>query len=159
MSDTISNMQINDLTLKVWSMMLGYSLRPCSPDLQRAGSEPFVLGRVVISGAWQGAVTLGCSNGLARRAAATMFGKEPEETDLGEIRDALGELTNMVGGNFKTLLEGDCKLSVPSVCDAIACAEFKPPPTEHLWFDYEAGVVLVNVVRGSGDNTESAPCR
>jgi hypothetical protein len=88
-----------------------------------------------------------------------MFGKEPPEADQGEIRDALGELTNMVGGNFKTLLKGDCKLSVPSVTDAVALAQVDPAPEGHLWFDYEGGVVLVNVVKQGAKPAEATPCR
>jgi chemotaxis protein CheX len=147
MKDAISSAQLHELTERVWSMVLGFRIQPKALDLTRADSEAFVVGRVMISGAWRGAVTLGCSSALARHAAATMFGKPDAEADAGEIRDALGELTNMVGGNFKTLLKGDCKLSVPSVLDTVRLAEVNPSPTEHLWFECEGGMVLVNVAR------------
>jgi len=142
MSDPPGNSKLNEITEKVWSMVLGFRLEPMPFDVKRAESEPLVLGQVVISGAWRGAVTLGCSAGLARLAAAAMFGKLATEADQTEIRDALGELTNMVGGNFKTLLEGDCRLSMPDVKDAVCFQDVLP--AEHHWFDCEGGVVLVN---------------
>ena len=150
MSDPPGNSKLNEITEKVWSMMLGFRLEPMPFDVKRAESEPLVLGQVVISGAWRGAVTLGCSAGLARLAAAVMFGKLATEADQTEIRDALGELTNMVGGNYKTLLKGDCKLSVPNVMDTVPFGAVNPAPPEHQWFECDGGMVLVNVAKGAG---------
>ncbi|EKD42414.1 MAG: hypothetical protein ACD_73C00167G0002, partial [uncultured bacterium] len=45
----------------------------------------------------------------------SMFAMDPGTAGADEIRDAIGELTNMVGGNFKSILEGSCTLSIPSV--------------------------------------------
>ena len=44
-----------------------------------------------------------------------MFGLEPAAAGLEEVRDALGELTNMLGGNLKALLPGPCFLGLPTV--------------------------------------------
>jgi CheY-specific phosphatase CheX len=130
-------------------MVLGFRIQPVKFDAGKAGSQEFVLGKVTITGTWQGAVTLGCSTGLARKAAAAMFGKLPADADAGEIRDALGELTNMVGGNYKTLLKGDCKLSVPNVMDTVPFGNVNPAPPEHEWFECEGGMVLVNVLKAA----------
>ena len=63
-------------------MVLGFRILPVARDPRRGEEQDFVLGKVSISGAWHGAVTLGCSTGLARRAAAAMFGKLPADRDL-----------------------------------------------------------------------------
>jgi chemotaxis protein CheX len=149
MNVDVSSAKINEIAERVWSMVLGLALRPSKCDPARAEASAFVLGRVTISGTWQGSVTLGCSQGLARRAAAAMFGKPPAEAEPEEIRDALGELTNMVGGNFKTLLKGDCRLSVPDVMAVVPYAEVEPAPVEHLWFECEGGLVILNVLEAS----------
>lgn len=149
MNADVTAAKLNEIALKVWSMVLGLSLKPSKPDPARTEAKVFVLGRVTISGTWQGSVTLGCSQALARRAAGAMFGKPASEADASDIRDALGELTNMVGGNFKTLLKGDCRLSVPEVVDVVPYGEIKPVPTEHQWFECEGGVVIVNVLDAS----------
>lgn len=144
MSVEVASARLNEIASKVWAMVLGYKLSPVACDPAR--TDAFVLGKVTISGTWHGSVTLGCSVPLARRAAATMFGKSPGDAEPDEIRDALGELTNMVGGNFKTLLKGDCRLSVPKVLDTVPYGEVVPAPIEHLWFECEGGVVIVNVL-------------
>jgi chemotaxis protein CheX len=145
--------KVNDIAAKVWRTVLGFRLAPVPCDPARAEAEDFVVSTVTISGAWQGILTHGCSTGLARRAAAAMFGKSPEETEPDEIRDALGELTNMVGGNFKTTLQGDCRLSLPSIADAVPYRQVEPVPTCQQWFECEGGVVLLHVARSGADGS------
>ena len=145
MNADVAPAKLNEIAERVWSMVLGLGLTPVKCDPARAAAGEFVLGQVTISGTWQGSVTLGCSAGLARRAAAAMFGKLPAEAEPEEIRDALGELTNMVGGNFKTLLKGECRLSVPNVVGAVPYGEIVPPPIEHLWFECSGGLVILSV--------------
>jgi CheY-specific phosphatase CheX len=144
MNVEVAPARLNEIAEKVWAMVLGLELLPSKCDPAR--TDAFVLGRVTITGTWQGAVTLGCSPLVARHAAAAMFGKRPNEAEPDEIRDALGELTNMVGGNFKTLLKGDCRLSVPKVIDTVPYADVVPAPVEHLWFECQGGVVILNVL-------------
>jgi chemotaxis protein CheX len=44
-----------------------------------------------------------------------MFGLDRKDVDGFQIYDALGELTNMIAGNFKSLLPQPCDLSLPVV--------------------------------------------
>ncbi len=99
---------------QVWGLVLGLDVGagPCPPaDAALAGSVP-------VRGAWQGRVVLRCDPALARLAAARMFGLRPEEVTDEQTRDALGELTNMVGGNLKGLLPGSSSLGLPAVAAA-----------------------------------------
>ena len=146
MKANVAPAKLNEIAERVWSMVLGLKLSPTSCDPARAEARDFVLGKITISGNWRGSVTLGCSPSLARNAAAAMFGKEPGETEPDEIKDALCELTNMVGGNFKTLLKGECRLSVPNVMGTVPYGEVIPPPVEHLWFECPGGVVILSVL-------------
>ncbi|HWP05261.1 MAG TPA: chemotaxis protein CheX [Polyangiaceae bacterium] len=146
MKADVAPAQLNEIAEKVWSMVLGLKLSPVACDPARAEARDFVLGKVTISGGWRGSVILGCTPSLARNAAAAMFGKTPAETEPDEIKDAFGELTNMVGGNFKTLLEGDCRLSVPNVMGTVPYGEVVPPPIDHLWFECAGGVVILSVL-------------
>ena len=50
-----------------------------------------------------------------------MFGAEPGDLSDDEVSDALGELTNMVGGNIKSLLPAPSQLSLPSVAAGESC--------------------------------------
>ncbi len=74
-------------------------------------------GIVQISGGFSGAIHLICGRSVIRAAAAQMFSVEEKELVDDDLRDALGELTNMVGGNVKTLLPGSESLSLPTVIE------------------------------------------
>lgn len=99
---------------EVWASMLGMSLTG-EPEPPPAPGSPTVTGTIEIGGAWEGKVDVRCSEALARRAAAAMFGMAPEDVTEAEIADALGEIANMAGGNLKALLPSGSKLSLPHV--------------------------------------------
>jgi chemotaxis protein CheX len=72
---------------------------------------------VQLSGVWSGAVLLECDRTLAcRLAAAFLSMPEPAEVD-DMVRDVIGELTNMIGGNLKCTLSDGIQLSTPVVVD------------------------------------------
>jgi hypothetical protein len=73
---------------------------------------------VRITGAWEGMVQLVCADVLARPAAAVLFGLEVQTATPDLVHDALGELTNITGGNLKALLPEPCYLSLPAVTPA-----------------------------------------
>jgi chemotaxis protein CheX len=106
---------ICEVTGALWRVVLGLTVQPMSGA--GGSGERFLLGKVAVTGAWNGAVWLSCSPTLARRAAAIMFEVEPTQATEVQIRDALGELTNIAGGNLKALFPGPCSLSVPTVIE------------------------------------------
>jgi chemotaxis protein CheX len=76
---------------------------------------PTYTGIVTIAGAWQGAVVVRCARELAFSVSESMFGIERGEASPDDIRDAIGEVTNMIGGNIKSLLPEPSKLGLPMV--------------------------------------------
>jgi chemotaxis protein CheX len=105
--------QVAEIAGQVWDSFLGLPLVEAgSAD---APTGMVMTGLVAITGAWQGSVVLRCSYEHAVVAAEAMFAAEPGSLDESEIADALGELTNMVGGNIKSLLPEPSALSIPSV--------------------------------------------
>ena len=68
-----------------------------------------------VSGAWTGSVFLSCHTDVATAAAEAMFAADPGSLSSDEVSDAVGELTNMVGGNVKSLLPAPSRLSVPTI--------------------------------------------
>jgi len=72
---------------------------------------------VHLGGAWTGAVLLECSRGLARYLAGRFLLIEPPTEVDDMVRDVLGELTNMIGGNLKCALAEGIQLSTPTVFD------------------------------------------
>jgi chemotaxis protein CheX len=101
----------------VWQSMLGLAVGNAPKQIERQRRPDVMTGCVQITGNWQGAVTLDCSPVLAHKIAGIMFGVDPGDTTLEQTLDAIGELTNIIGGNVKALLPGPCHLSLPVVTE------------------------------------------
>jgi chemotaxis protein CheX len=71
---------------------------------------------VHLAGDWNGAVLLECDQRQACRFAGRFLSMDPPETVDDVVRDVLGELANMIGGNLKCVLTGT-RISMPSVVD------------------------------------------
>src|SRR5689334_6055216 len=110
--------ELTEITERVWASLVEAPLLPRRPGqpAPAPGSRTFT-GCVQITGAWEGAVTVHCSEHLAKLLTAAMFMVDPGDTSAEEVADALGELANMVGGNVKALLPEPCRISLPAVAD------------------------------------------
>ncbi len=73
---------------------------------------------VHMSGAWNGAVLIECNPAEACQFAGHFLGTEAPLVVNDEVRDVLGELANMIGGNVKSALAKGLHLSMPTVTDA-----------------------------------------
>jgi chemotaxis protein CheX len=101
--------------LEVFEMMANVrpTLNP-SPAEAPSGGQTAMVG---MAGALCGMTTIRCTRATAVKLAALMLGEEAGSNPA-SARDALGELCNMVAGNFKakiTSLADACMLSVPTV--------------------------------------------
>jgi chemotaxis protein CheX len=110
--------QITEIAQEVWESFLSLTLlpHPLGPDAP-AITGRHMTGCVAVSGEWTGTVFLACDPELAAAAAEAMFAADPGTLTVDEVSDALGELTNMIGGNIKSLLPAPSRLSVPSVAE------------------------------------------
>ena len=115
----VSEGKIHEMVRSVWDSVLGLELISADGVDIPDGKNRSLTGCIQICGAWTGGVLLDCSAELARKIAAAMFDMDPSETALDEIQDALGELVNMIAGNFKNTLEGSCELSLPAVTQGV----------------------------------------
>lgn len=112
--------ELTEITERVWGSLVEAPLLPRQPGQPgpAPGARTFT-GCVQITGAWEGAVTVHCSEELAKVLTAAMFLVDREDTTPEEVADALGELANMVGGNVKALLPEPCRISLPAVADGM----------------------------------------
>jgi chemotaxis protein CheX len=110
-----SDSELAEVTERVWNSILGLDLAMAENGAEE--NAPFFTGCVQITGEWDGAVTLICPETLARQATSIMFEMEPDEASFEEVQDAVGELTNMIGGNFKVLLPQPSHMSLPAVVE------------------------------------------
>jgi CheY-specific phosphatase CheX len=108
--------QIEQLVVGVWESILNLPI-----ETDAAATPPrdqrMLAACVQISGTWQGAVAVSYGMELAAEAAAIMFATDRDKATPADMQDALGELANMVGGNFKALLPQPCSLSLPAVVE------------------------------------------
>lgn len=113
---TVSEFEVVEVVNAVWQSMLGMEAYDLGPDAELE-EGPFITATVLITGAFEGGVTLQLSSIVGRTLAASMFGMETDEVSADECIDAVGELANMVGGNLKALVPQPAKLSLPSVAE------------------------------------------
>ncbi len=100
---------------EVFELMLGTHLVVEAEPGPDSGLE--ITAMVGLAGLLCGVMTVRCSARSAARMAGKMLGVEAE-TALPEMCDALGEICNMIAGNFKNKIAGlgdGCLLSVPIV--------------------------------------------
>ncbi len=104
---------------RTFQTMLGLKLESVHPKAVTQFPGEHLLGTIGFSGKAEGRVYLRLSPEGARRVAAGVMGMTPEElTDVAEINDAVGELLNIITGNFKSNLCDaglDCRLHTPRV--------------------------------------------
>jgi CheY-specific phosphatase CheX len=62
-------------------------------------------------------VTMSCDDTVARLATAAMLGIEAEAATPAEIRDAIGEIANLMGGQTKMVLGPGSSLGLPLVIE------------------------------------------
>lgn len=93
-------------TVKVFRVMLGCEL--ATPELRwKRDRQPAqeVSGIIEITGPVSGIVVLGISRSAAIRVTETLLGEQVDQINE-LVRDAVGELTNMIAGNAKAELDG-----------------------------------------------------
>ena len=101
-------------TREVFELMLGQQL-----TVPTAGEEPIpeVTAMVGLAGQLCGVLSVRCDNKAAVLMTSKMLGVELDKVGA-EVSDALGEVCNMVAGNFKNKIAGlaeGCLLSPPTV--------------------------------------------
>lgn len=122
---------IHDIAQVTFGSVLGFDVELGDPFRAPRGTHATLAGVVQISGEWDGAVALQVSVPFARQAAVAMLGIELDAVNTADQRDALGELANIVGGNFKALLPEPCRLSLPVVIEG-ADYELRLPGTAQV---------------------------
>jgi chemotaxis protein CheX len=118
----IENLFIEELTAAtrdVFKTMVFQEVEASSPvtgDALRPGAN--VVGTVAFAGKTSGLVVFYSTMDTAQMITASMLGIEPASVN-GELHDAIGELTNMIAGSFRTRMahaKGETwAISVPTV--------------------------------------------
>lgn len=139
--------EISHFVHEIWSSVLRLPVTQTNQSFPSSGLKDTVAGYIQITGEWQGTVVMYCSKNLAEKFASIMWSLEESEIEFDQIQDAIGELTNMAGGNIKALLPPPCQLSLPIVANS----NFDPDiPDNHLLssvnFECEGSVFAISMV-------------
>jgi chemotaxis protein CheX len=135
--------------LEVFEMMLGvhFALNPSPAEGGPRGEQTAMVG---MAGALCGMATIQCSKAVAAKCASLMLGGDAA-SNPGTANDALGELCNMVAGNFKakiSTLADHCMLSVPTVISGENYCMETAQPSERMVVPllYEGNSVWVTLI-------------
>jgi len=99
---------------EVFEIMLGCKLEALTGETPPPPEFTAIVG---LAGQLCGVLSLRCDARSANLMASKMLGVDPKQADE-HMWDALGEVCNMIAGNFKNKLTGmgdGCMLSVPTV--------------------------------------------
>jgi len=151
---------IRNATHSVFSTMLGTELTAQEPFEDPQPFKPSeVTGFIGMAGEFAGYVSIHVTRSQATDFTARLVGVDVDEiTSEDEIRDAVGEITNMLAGNVKTALStmGVVEIALPTVV-MTPKAELRVRGARGLAVPFEdyTGVFHVEVVLSDGG--EPAP--
>jgi len=108
--------EIAQIVSDVFQTMLNLEITALEESQMEVESASGLTATVQFLGESKGAVMLHCSTEQAIDFTARMLG-EPLESLNDDVRDVLGELANVIGGNLKSLFSPGVALSLPLVAD------------------------------------------
>lgn len=102
------------ITQNIFGTMLQMETYPVPADASaKLGAE--MVGCIQIVGEWSGTVLLETTVALASTAGARMLMMNEDEIVEADRQDTVAELTNMLGGNIKSIVPSPSSLSLPTV--------------------------------------------
>jgi chemotaxis protein CheX len=99
----------------VFTTMMSLNVSPTDEPWLPAGDR--LTSFVHLTGDWNGAVLLDCNPRQACQFAGRILSMDPPEIVDDDVRDVLGELANMIGGNMKCGMAAGVSLSMPTVME------------------------------------------
>ena len=124
--ETIDEELFLELASNVFELMLQIPVQSSTPSDTPASPTDY-LSRISMSGTASLQVAVRAPEQTAIQIASTMFKESPDSLTEEDVRDAVGEITNMVGGNLKGLGDGNSKWTLPSVSRVGDDASDLPP--------------------------------
>lgn len=109
----LTDVEVRQVASDVCTLLLRFEVEP--PDDAPADATAEFHTGVRVEGGWRGLIVLEADLAFAESAAGTIFGRSANSPTGDDVRDALCELLNMIGGNLKPLLPGPSCLQLPAV--------------------------------------------
>jgi chemotaxis protein CheX len=106
---------VNEIVASIFATMMDIPIWQSEIPWHPGGDR--VTASVFLEGEWNGAVSLECSRDQACEFAGHFLSMEAPKAMDDDVRDVLGELANIIGGNIKSAMATNDRLSMPSVID------------------------------------------
>ena len=121
--EKIRNMDISakvpDSVINVFNMMLSMDIQIARTITQTSLEGDHAVGAVSFAGDAMGLINIHLSPLFSKEMAAKMLDMNIEEVDVeNDVNDVIGELSNIIGGNLKSVFSDvglRCELSTPSI--------------------------------------------
>jgi chemotaxis protein CheX len=115
MQSEISVEMLAQIVESVFMTMMSLDVSPSDASWNPAGDR--LTSFVHLTGDWNGAVLLDCNPRQACQFAGRILSMDPPDMVDDDVRDVLGELANMIGGNMKCSMPTGVRLSMPTVME------------------------------------------
>jgi chemotaxis protein CheX len=144
----VPSSELAQIVESVFGTMLSMQTEVCGTPWFPSPNGDRLTSAVHLTGSWNGAVLMECDRRQACRFAGRFLSMEPADTFDDVVRDVLGELANMIGGNLKCVLTQGIRLSMPSVVDGsdYSVRVCGSRVQERLTFQSEEGLFWITVL-------------
>jgi chemotaxis protein CheX len=115
MQSEVSAEIVNNIVESIFETMM--DIRVSQGDIPWRPASDRVTASITLEGDSQGAVSLECNRNQACQFAGRFLSMDPPAAMDDDVRDMLGELVNMIGGNIKSVMASNARLSMPCVID------------------------------------------
>ena len=115
MQTEISVEMLVQIVESVFITMMSLDVSPSDASWKPTGDR--LTSFVHLTGDWNGAVLLDCNPRQACQFAGLILSMDPPDIVDDDVRDVLGELANMIGGNMKCSMPTGVRLSMPTVME------------------------------------------
>jgi chemotaxis protein CheX len=130
----------------VFETMIDLEVAAC--EASWAHSQDTITAAVHFAGDWRGAALVECDARQACQFATRLMGIALPAAINDDVRDAMGELANMVAGNLKSVLPHGVGLSMPSVVEGsdYALRVCGAKAVERIAFSSPLGIFRITLV-------------
>lgn len=109
---TINKQSVEELVVDICSDTFNMDVKLAAPS--QSVQEHSKTAAIKIKGDWQGEVYFSCTDDYLKQLAAALHELHGVEISEEYYDDMLCEMTNVVGGAIKSLMDGECQLSTPN---------------------------------------------
>ena len=153
--DGINTLDLQAFIIKavtgVFDMMLSMEVELGDEAENPNNEEEHIVGAVSFAGEVMGSISIKVTSDFARQMTMGMLGMEEDEIDGDdEIKDVIGEVSNIIGGNLKSNFVDAgffCELSIPSITTGsdFIIQSLDMETYERLFFHYNDHLIIVEL--------------